>query len=158
MSIRQGRPEDLLQRPVSHCLRCCSLPCIQSPPSSSVAPFPFTVARRLLVEVKLDKWMLTLNINCLLSLIINLISDFLSKLFTYATLLSRLHLSSLRLSRKLCNAFYLFTKANTHLPRRHGERSVAFRVRQSHCTRVHSQPLYPRPPREKEKERREREE
>lgn len=28
--------------------------------------------------------------------------------------------------RKLCNAFYLFTKANTHLPRRHGERPLHF--------------------------------
>lgn len=28
----------LLQRPVSHCLRCCSLPCIRSPPLSPSLP------------------------------------------------------------------------------------------------------------------------
>lgn len=28
----------LLQRPVSHCLRCCSLPCIQSPSPSLLFP------------------------------------------------------------------------------------------------------------------------
>lgn len=67
----------LLQRPVSHCLRCCSLPCIRSPPFSPPPPYlrhrppvPWLPA-----EVKLDKWMLTLNINRLLRLIINLTSD-----------------------------------------------------------------------------------
>lgn len=64
----------LLQRLVSHCLRCCSLPCIQSlpfrPPSTS--PVRFLWFR---VKVKLDKWMLMLNINHLLRLIINLTSD-----------------------------------------------------------------------------------
>lgn len=59
----------LLQRPVSHCLRCCSLPCIQSPPFRPPIPLEFRV------EVKLDKWMLMLNINHLLGLIINLTSD-----------------------------------------------------------------------------------
>lgn len=137
----------LLQRPVSHCLRCCSLPCIRSLPFRPAIPW-------LRVEVKLDKWMLMLNINRLRRLIINLTSDS-KQTFHLCSSFSRLVFIYL-LSRKLCNAFYLFTKANTHLPRRH-ER--AFRVWQSHCTRVHSQPLYPRPPGEKgraEREERER--
>jgi len=81
-----------------------------------------------------------LNINHLLRLIINL--QILNKLSTYAALLSRLRLPFPRLLRKLCNAFYLFTKTNTHFA-------------SGKVTRVHSQPLYPRPPREKERERKE---
>lgn len=120
----------LLQRPVSHCLRCCSLPCIRSPPFSPRPPSPCLRHRppvpRLSAEVKLDKWMLTLNINRLLRLIINLTSDSKQTFHLCSSLLSRLHLPSLRLLRKLCNAFYLFTKANTHLPQRHGERPLHF--------------------------------
>lgn len=40
----------LLQRPVSHCLRCCSLPCIRSPPFSPrhSPPPTFVIALRSL--------------------------------------------------------------------------------------------------------------
>lgn len=65
-TLRKAR--GLLQRPVSHCLRCCSLPCIRSLPFRPAIPW-------LRVEVKLDKWMLMLNINRLRRLIINLTSD-----------------------------------------------------------------------------------
>lgn len=56
--------------------------------------------------------------------------------------------------RKLCNAFYLFTKANTHLPRRHGERPLHFasgKVTVREYTRSHF--ILDRRGREKEREK-----
>lgn len=56
--------------------------------------------------------------------------------------------------RKLCNAFYLFTKANTHLPRRHGERPLHFasgKVTVREYTRSHF--ILDRRGKEKERER-----
>jgi len=102
-----------------------SIPSLFSPPSLRHRSPDFW----LLVEVKLDKWMLILSINHLLRLIINLTSDSKQTFHLCSSLLSRLFFLFtffLSFSRKLCNAFYLFTKANTHLPRRLGERPLYF--------------------------------
>lgn len=123
MSIRQGRPEDYSKGPYLIVLDVAPCPAFSAPPFRPPIPLEFCV------EVKLDKWMLILNINHLLGLIINLTSDSKQTFHLCSFPVSRLHFTfspPLSLSlRKLCNAFYLFTKANTHLPRRHGVRCIS---------------------------------
>lgn len=74
MSIRQGRPEDYSKG--SYLIVLDVAPC------PAFSPFPFAPVSTspvrsswFRVEVKLDKWMLMLNINHLLRPIINLTSD-----------------------------------------------------------------------------------
>lgn len=151
MSIPPRKAGGLLQRPVSHCLRCYSLPCIPIPSLSS-SPL-------LLAEAKLDKRMLTLNINHPPRLIINLTSDSKQTFHLCSPPVLSSFTFSPPLTRKLCNAFYLFTKANTHLPRRHGERPLHFasgKVTVREYTRSHF--ILDRRGREKETEREERRE
>lgn len=121
----------LLQRPVSHCLRCCSLPCIQSPPP----PFhPSDSALEFRVEAKLDKWMLMLSINHLLGLIINLTSDSKQTFHLCNFPVSRLHFPFSPPTLRGNFVMHFIYSQRQILIYRGDMAYAAFRVRQSHRT------------------------